>query len=252
MADSLRAFQLSLGKYLRDPDHEPVPIGLPPRGLKVYEELLFNNICGLIDSCFPVCKDLMGDTIWQALCRRFLREWRSQTPYFHEIPQEFLNFLNTQDDAQTRPPWFTELAYYEWVELHLDTHPSSPSKPSLNAITANPHMMNLGFNWPVHEIGPDYLPDQPCPTFLVVMRNDQQQIQFIEINAATSLLLDICQPQPLTRATLINKIAAAMQCPCNETFTAHAERMIDNLVTQGILLEGDTQFGPNNCKTRQQ
>jgi hypothetical protein len=240
MTDSLREFQLALGKYLRDPAHEPSPPNLPPRRLRAYEELLFNNLSGFVDSCFPVCKRLTDDRVWKELCRSFLREWRSKSPYFHEIPQEFLNFLENSNWPESLPPWFSELASYEWVELHLDTQTSAvtnaPPQPS-GLIAANDLIMNLAFNWPVHKIGPDFQPDQPVQTFLVVMRNKIHQIKFIEINAATSLLIDISQQEPLSREELIKRVGTALRCQSNDYFKDHANQIINDLIGYEILVQ---------------
>ena len=34
----------------------PRPAGVPARRMEVYNELLFNNICGFLDACFPLCR----------------------------------------------------------------------------------------------------------------------------------------------------------------------------------------------------
>lgn len=240
MAESLRAFQLSLGKYLRDPAHESLPPGLPPRRLRVYEELLFNNLCGFIDNCFPVCKRLTDEKVWKEICRSFFCEWRSQTPYFHEIPQEFLSFLNNSDWPEKLPPWFSELALYEWVELHLDTQPSAVTNAlpqTSGLITVNDLIMNLAFNWPVHKIGPDFQPDEPAQTFLVVMRNTKHQIKFIEINAATSLLVGICQQEPLSREDLITQVGTALSSHSDDHFRDYANQIIEDMIGYGIFIQ---------------
>lgn len=240
MAESLRAFQLSLGKYLRDPVHESSPPDLPPRRLKVYEELLFNNLCGFIDSCFPVCKNLTDDGVWKELCRSFFREWRSQTPYFHEIPQEFLSFLEKSDWPEKLPPWFSELALYEWVELRLETQTSALTNPQsqhAGLITASDLIMNLAFNWPVHKIGPGFKPDQAEHTFLVVIRNKIHQINFIEINAATSLLINISQQETLPREALINQVGTALRCPVDDNFSDYANQIINDLISHEVLIQ---------------
>ena len=54
----LRAFQSAFAGHLRSPVKAGRPSGVPARPAKIYRELVFNNITGFIDACFPVAKSL--------------------------------------------------------------------------------------------------------------------------------------------------------------------------------------------------
>ena len=56
MTSDFQAFQQAFARHLRDPRHAPRPAGVPARRMAVYTELLFNNICSFVDTCFPVCR----------------------------------------------------------------------------------------------------------------------------------------------------------------------------------------------------
>ena len=43
-------FQRAFGRHVRDPRLFPRPAGVPARRMAVYNELLFNNICGFLDT----------------------------------------------------------------------------------------------------------------------------------------------------------------------------------------------------------
>ena len=114
-------FQKSYGIYLRDPCNNQRPAAIPYRASQIYESLLFNNISGFINSCFPVAKQLFTAEQWQHICRCFFSQWRCHTPYFSEIPKEFVTYIQEHPHALELPAWFSELIYYEWVELDIDT-----------------------------------------------------------------------------------------------------------------------------------
>ncbi|MBL8420541.1 MAG: putative DNA-binding domain-containing protein, partial [Dechloromonas sp.] len=116
-----QAFQHAFARHIRDPHHTPRPAGVPARRMAVYNELLFNNITGFLDACFPVCRKVIGERRWRRLNRAFYRDWKSHTPWFHEIPREFVRYLNEGVIRQPLPAWFVELAHYEWAELAVDT-----------------------------------------------------------------------------------------------------------------------------------
>ncbi|MCP4827546.1 MAG: DUF2063 domain-containing protein, partial [Proteobacteria bacterium] len=43
-----------MARYLRDPQNNPPPEDVEQRRLKIYEDLIYNNIEGFISSGFPV------------------------------------------------------------------------------------------------------------------------------------------------------------------------------------------------------
>jgi hypothetical protein len=49
-------FQMAFAARLRDPRANPRPAGVPPRRMRAYEELLYNNIESFVGACFPISK----------------------------------------------------------------------------------------------------------------------------------------------------------------------------------------------------
>jgi hypothetical protein len=194
----LRSSQLTMARYLRDPQNNPPPEGIEPRRLKIYEDLVYKNIEGFISGGFPVLRSLYTDENWHGLVRSFIDQHRCHTPYFLEISQEFLQFL--MQDYPMRacdPPFIAELAHYEWVELALDTSldelpVGSEVEDVLEAVPQlSPLAWSLSYQWPVHRIGADYQPREAVePTYLVVYRNREDEVHFMELNAITARLLE--------------------------------------------------------------
>tara|TARA_R100000656_G_scaffold95627_2_gene69434 strand:- start:1541 stop:2014 length:474 start_codon:yes stop_codon:yes gene_type:complete len=113
--------QYAFAAHLRDPDANPAPPDIEDRRMKIYRELVYNNIESFIATGFPVLRQLIADQHWHALVRDFVSRHCSHSPYFLEISHEFLKYL--QEERQflvSDPPFMLELAHYEWVELALD------------------------------------------------------------------------------------------------------------------------------------
>ena len=57
----------------------------------------------------------------------------------------------------------------------------------------------LAYDYPVHQISPANQPHEPAgqSTFLVVYRNRDDQVGFMEINAVTARLLECCRTMPI-------------------------------------------------------
>lgn len=72
----------------------PVPELLDPRGLSIYRRLIHNNIRQFLELCFSDSKLLVDATYWQQLQQRFVAEATLQSPFFNDIPQQFLEYIN--------------------------------------------------------------------------------------------------------------------------------------------------------------
>lgn len=195
----MRESQLIMARYLRDPQRHPAPEGVEQRRLKIYQDLVYNNIEGFISGGFPVLRSLYGDADWHALVRAFIDGHRCATPYFLEISQEFLQFLMQDYSAGPNdPPFLQELAHYEWVELALDVSQETVPESAVvsNTLDAIPRMSPLAwllsYQFPVHKLGPGFRPTEAEePTYLVVYRDRADQVRFIALNAATARLLEL-------------------------------------------------------------
>lgn len=234
--NELRHFQLSLGKYLRSPETETLPFGIEPRRARIYEELLFNNICGFMNNCFPVAKSLVDDKAWTDLIRAFFTHWRATSPLFKDIPEEFLQFLQQSELLKQRPLWFFDLMHYEWVELYIDTaNIQSPARQP-EKLTLNQPVMPLIYEWPVHKICQAFQPVEKQQTCLIVYRDPDNKVRFIETNAATILLLNMLAQEPLEKRRLFENLAQAFNRPCDKAFIGYCEAIVDDLLQQFVLL----------------
>lgn len=242
MNAEFQKFQYAFARHLRDPQHSPRPAGVAARGMAVYRELLFNNICGFVDTCFPVSRAILGEKRWRRLNRTFYRDWPLHTPWFREIPREFVRYLAEGDIRQPLPVWLAELAHYEWAELAVDVidAPLPAHDPAgdlrVNPIALNPALLNLAYTWPVHRIGPGYRPRKPQPTHLAVYRDADDKVQFTQINAVTHRLLNLLAATPTTGEAAIRQIAAELHHPTPDQLLTHGTALLDDLRRQGIVL----------------
>ncbi|WPL17483.1 hypothetical protein Thiowin_02502 [Thiorhodovibrio winogradskyi] len=194
--------QRTLAAHLRDPDGQAPPPGIEARRLRIYRELVFNNLSSLLGQGFPVLHACLGSIRWQALVRGFLREHRASTPLFPEIGQEWLAYLSTsRADVPDDPPYLFELAHYEWVETallfsELDAGPAlaDPNGDLLQgAPVVSPLAWSLTYRFAVHAIDPADPPRTPPrePTHLVAYRDRRERVAFLQVNAVTARLLEL-------------------------------------------------------------
>jgi uncharacterized protein len=242
MAGEFQAFQRAMGRHLRDPGHTPRPAGVPARRMAVYNELLFNNVRGFIDACFPVARELLGDRRWTRLIRRFYRDWPHHTPWFRDIPREFERFVREQRIACRLPRYMPDLLHYEWAELAVDTHPAMlPHDVNTgdwldHYPILNPTVMNLVYDWPVHRISAVNRPRVPEITHVLVYRNAAEEVQFVIGNATTARLITLLADGASTGRAACEAIAGELGHPDPGAVVAFGEAMLVHLAAQGVVL----------------
>lgn len=198
---SLRDLQHAFAAHLRDPQHAPAPADIEPRRMTVYTDLFFNNIESLLAANFPVIRRLHDDAAWRARVRGFYRDHRSHTPLFTEIAREFIRHLERRAEAGLDdPPFLVELAHYEWSELALsideadiaDVRCDPDGDVAAGVPVLSPLARVLAYRWPVHQIGPDFVPQAPSPqpVLLLLTRDRGDEIRFTEIDPLTALLIE--------------------------------------------------------------
>ncbi len=238
----LQGFQRQFGRRIRDPRGAPLPAGVPRRSMGAYEELLFNNLLSFLDPCFPVARACLGQVRWQRLCRAFFREWPCQTSWFREIPREFVDYLETACE-QPLPPWFAELARYEWAELAVDVLPVETPRdvPQASLLEAfpvvNPALLVLSFAWPVHRIGPAYRPRKPRPTHLLVYRQsvgERETVGFAQVSPAAAALVVLLQQEPLRGREALARLAGLPEA--DTRLLEFGRQCLEELRQLGVIL----------------
>ncbi len=245
---ALQDAQREFAAHLRDPTTAGPPAGIESRRMEVYRELIYNNIESFLQGGFPVTRSLYSDRDWHRLVRCFVRDHRCHTPYFYEISQEFIQFL-MQDYAPgpADPPFLTELAHYEWVELALsidqrevDQAGAEPDGDLLTGVPVlSPLVWSLQYRYPVHRIGPgSRLPEAPAEdTYLVVYRNRADQVKFMESNAATARLLQLLRENPLGLSgnQLLRQLAEEMKAESVASLVTYGLKRLRQFAAQDIL-----------------
>ncbi|HDY83901.1 MAG TPA: DUF2063 domain-containing protein [Halieaceae bacterium] len=243
----LKDSQLTMARYLRDPQRQLAPAGVEPRRLQIYQDLVYNNIEGFISGGFPVLRSLYQDSDWHQLVRTFIEGHRCHTPYFLEISQEFLQFL--MQDYSPRdcdPPFMVELAHYEWVELALDVSqevlPAAVAVDDMLAtvLQLSPLAWLLSYQFPVHRIGPGFRPAEVVgPTYLVVYRDREDTVRFMELNAATARLVEIIRDNSTATAVELLVELAGELGMAEESILAYGAEQLQQLIAQSVVLVTD-------------
>ena len=239
--------QYEFAANIRDPGNNPAPQDIEDRRMQVYRELFYNNVENFISSTFPVLHRIYSEAGWHALVRKYFSSHKSRTPLFHEIPREFINWLEHEYTSNPAdPPFLFELAHYEWVELALSiaeppavTAQTDPNGDLLHGVPVlSPLAWHLAYQFPVHRISPDNQPEQPgdTPTCLVVYRNQDDEVGFLEINSVTKRLLELIDAGTnRTGYQLLTCIATEMSHPQPDVVIRGGTEIMHGLLQKQIL-----------------
>ena len=240
--------QYEFAAHIRDPDSAPAPDNIEDRRMAVYRELFYNNLLKLLSGTFPVLKTLHSKDKWRKIIRQFMVHHRAQTPYFLQVPREFLSFLETEYEmAADDFPFLLELAHYEWVELavsvsELDNQDLDvdPDGDMLAGIPVKSKLADAyAYHYPVHRISADFIPSEPGPqpTYLVVYRQANDDLGFMELNPVTARLLELIQNNSsATGRELLLKLADEISYPDPEALVEHGAAALQEMRAAEILL----------------
>ena len=203
MAETLRAQQLCMTRFIRAPQANEPPPGIEARRLAVYRQLFFGNLQSLLAGNFPVLHASLPSETWQALTEDFYAVFRCQTPLFTEVAGEFVEYLESRAD---QPGWVAELAHYEWIEtaLLLSDKTEPAHDPDGDLLGGVPQLsslaMPLAYAWPVSHIGPDNIPPAaPAePALLLARRGADLKVHFSRLAPLAHALLVSLQQWQLT------------------------------------------------------
>lgn len=248
---NFQQYQQAFTAYIRDPINQPRPKNVQIKGMNVYKEIVFNNLFESVSACFPVARKVLGERAWLSLIREFFRVHSANTPIFRKIPEEFLSYITNRDKcaSKTVPEYLTSLCHYEWVELLASTMPDDSTETVINNQVVNvggdlleyqpvfsPTMQLLNYPYAVQKISPRYKPKEKIATHLLVFRNTEYTVKFIELNPITYRLVELLKDKNITGRQALSQIANEIGNLPLEHVIQFGLETLNELRDQGVIL----------------
>ncbi|MGY5798046.1 HvfC family RiPP maturation protein [Rheinheimera faecalis] len=243
MDKTLEQQLLCLAHYVRDPAGCAPPPGMEARRLAIYRRLFYGNIEAMLASGFPVLSASLGSVDWHRLVQDFYAHYRCQTPLFTELASEFVLYLEHGVAERLKLPlWLAELAHYEQVETVLLLSNAQPQV--VHSVTELLDTMlvlselawPLAYQWPVCDIGPAYLLEQPLsePTLLLAQRKADHKVHFSRLAPLAYSLLISIQQQQWTGRQHLAALADSMGVTL-ETVLPAGKALLEKLHQQAVI-----------------
>ncbi|WP_017444672.1 DNA-binding domain-containing protein [Gayadomonas joobiniege] len=219
-------------------------LAIESRRLAIYQDLFFNNISGFVKQAFPVLASLYSNTDWQSMCGQFFNQHQNKSPYFTDLRNEFLTFLQHEYKMTVKDPVFIqELAHYEWLEMEIMQTSHLFKQANLNQVAEQsfylaPTAQLVSYPYPVHKISQQWRPtESKSTTYLIVYLKTPYKAAFSEVSAATACVLELIKQNNSNR---LYKLADSMQQMMpKQDFEVIIAGLRDSLATladEGILL----------------
>jgi len=239
--------QRHLLNYLRQPQANQLPNGFAPQRLAVYVDLLYNKFDESLTACFPIIRSLLPKQDWRALLLDFVAKHRCLTPYYRQIPDEFVQYLQQERRHSGDWPFLAELAHFEWIELQLSIAEAEPvtlkqlSNTELlnNVPVFAPVIQLLHYQWPVQHIGPNFLPNElpATATHILGFRDSEDQVQFVDLTTATAKLILLLNNGLTGQQALQRMRGANLTDEQFLEFTQFGQQILADLHSQGAIID---------------
>ena len=179
--------------------------------INLYHSIAFNNLSSLIEPCFPILRSVLSEEVWLSLLIGLFETVKFRTHIFHRVPFEMVKYLKA--NTLKNRLFASDLAHYEWLELELELIKIDERVTNydinLNLLNKSwqlsSHSRMLAYSYDVHNIGPNYIPDQIMKTYLIVYKKNNT-VQFIKVSEHSFQLLEYILKEANTVQEIINEL----------------------------------------------
>jgi uncharacterized protein len=197
---------------------------------KIYYHLLRANLHEVLATIYPRVIDTIGMENWAVLLDQFLRQHRATTPYFYQLPDEFLSFLWHNKADYEQWPWLWTLAHFEWMELVATVADEVIPAPNAEQIRCNPLLYYCQYDYAVCPLDKEYtaLARRTPPWQGVVYRNRLHEVHWVALEAWPARLMQAllqhkaCRIEELVHHLMqgntsyaVNEVRESVEAWCN-------------------------------------
>lgn len=237
-----KEIQGELATYCQTGELRPVA-GARVDRLHHYRRLIYNIVDDALESAYPITYSNIDKTIWREMIDCFIAEHNCRHPQLFRMPGEFVDFVQERDFAgKYELPFLNDLLQFEWVEVEVHTM-ADQVIPESNAngnfthepLVFIPYVKLLHLNYPIHHLSQVDLSESEGDYFLLVYRQENGTVQYVELNELTYVILDemIHYESPLFEA--LDPHLADVGVKIKNSFFQNALQFLHRLKEMGVV-----------------
>lgn len=222
-----------LADHVRNP-LLPAPEGIAPERLAVYTRLVRNNLKSFLDLCFSDSSTFLPPAQWQEWQNRFLIEARPESPFFNDIPAQFLAWLGSLPEHDRPSENILAMMDFETALLHAETA-VQPDSDGLwherSTLSWSPAARLKPYPCDFVSSGLAEIENSPC--HVLTWRNRENEVYYRIVDDTDLFLLQHFQSQNDTCAGLLESLQALLQ---GQDIEGRLKETIGGWVEAGVLL----------------
>lgn len=175
----------------------------------------------ILTNAFPVLNKKLEPAHWNSIVDNFFRTHPLTTPIFHDVPQEFVEYLYHHAEKK----WF-ELAHYEWVEtaLFFDSTDLSQIKHEKDIPLVSPLAYLLHY-------------ETMDNSYYIAFRNRAHEVFYLSINLFSAKFFELLKNNTtLSAEDILEKLAVETQHPNPELMKKDGFVLLQEWREKDILL----------------
>jgi uncharacterized protein len=249
-------YQAAFTAHLRHPEQQAKPSGTNTKRMGIYREIVFNNFLASASACFPVLQSVLGKRAFRKLIRHCFSAHHFGSPLFKDISKAVVDFLQTLDLAALNlPPYTTQLAHYEWVELFVSQLATTLEPAPIQTMAIDKerfadcilqlpaaHVL-ANYDYPVQQISNKHRNMPASPTYLLVYRKPDFKIEFIQLNAVTFQLLQQIKTEQAKATKHLSQLAQTIlsNLPVQSVHEFGLNALLELYSQQAVVIQNDNQ-----------
>lgn len=212
----------------------PVPEQLDPRGLSIYRRLIHNNIRQFLELCFSDSKLLVDATYWQQLQQRFVAEATLQSPFFNDIPQQFLEYVNKIPEEDRPANAILEMMDFEVELLKVEI----TITPEVNEVWGTDTLLVWSPAACLKECQFDFISSnlteyKEGKTYVIIWRNREDDVCYQSLELAEWLLLRYFSEQSSSISQVKQQLYALTDGALNQDWIS---KTIEKWIIKNVLM----------------
>lgn len=225
-------FQAALAEAIRNPE-QPIPNQIDSKRLTIYRRLIRNNLRQFIDRCFSESLTFLETEHWEALQQKFLAEAYPESPYFNDIPIQFLQYLQTHHAALNLPESILALMDFEATQLQAEIEQTEHSVHEWHEqtpLTWSKSAFLKQYNYDF--LSSDFAEIVNQPDYILVWRNREDEVCYQQLNKEEWTLLHYFTEHTESLSELVSQLAQ-LGIPINREWLF---QLIDTWVQANVLI----------------
>ena len=213
--------QSALASYCRTGNYKPIP-GVNKKNIAQYRRLVFNIVDDMLESAFPLTRNLLSAKEWTLLTKDFFSNHPCSSPQVWYMPKELHQYLSsTTHPLVEKYPYLLELLWFEWLEIELYMMADKTMTYLLTGdIYTDPLVLNSEshfqhFQYPVHLKNAKTITKADQANYYLAVHRvpETGEISFTNMSPALLRMLELLADQPYTLVQLTEHICSALNIP---------------------------------------